>query len=138
MSQETEQPKERRKAERFAPPLARVIAQATPFAPKGGNVEASQTGSFIGLLGQRVSAKGELLDISARGLRFVSDKKLAPNIRLKIAASFGQSQEKLECVGTVRWVHAHTGADKFVVGVEFDPLLEDQSRFLGRLRKATV
>ena len=137
MSEESGDPKERRRAARFSPPSAQVKATVTPFTPKGAKVKANQTGSFIGLLGKRSNASGDLLDIGQQGLRLVSNNKLASDMRLRVTVMFGQRQGELDCVGTVRWIHPHTKPDEFVVGVEFDRLSEDQVSLLTGIRKVT-
>ena len=135
MSQEEGSAEERRKADRASPWKGQVTVKLMPFTPKEGHVRARGKGAFLGLFGKGVDEAGALLDISDRGLRFVSTQKLAQDVRLKLTLIFSEVSQTLDCTGIVRWTHPHTKKGEFAVGVEFDALAEDQLALLSRVRQ---
>ncbi len=77
---------------------------------------------------------GDVLDISAIGVRYIAATKLALNIKVKMTITF-RDAGKLECTGVVKWSHSHTQAGKHVIGVEFDALTDDQLSIFDKLFK---
>jgi hypothetical protein len=89
----------------------------------------------MGLFGGKGPDLGGLvLDISAMGVRYASAEKVPLNTRLKMTITFRDAGE-LNCAGLVKWSHPHTQAGRFVIGVEFDALTEEQLAIFDKLFK---
>ena len=98
-------------------------------------MKAQKSGSLLGLFGNKgADLGGEVLDISAMGVRYISAERLALNIKMRMTITFKDAGQ-LECTGVVKWSHSHTQAGKHVIGVEFDPLTEDQLVIFDKLFK---
>jgi hypothetical protein len=128
-------PDDRRRAERFPTPGASASARKGIFEPAGARVEARKPRGLFGLLPPGPDVGGVVLDMSATGLRFVSSEKLELGSKVTFVVNFSKVAEPLKCAGTVRWTHAH-GGGTFAVGVEFDPLDEEQFAVIEQARKA--
>ncbi len=128
-------PDDRRRAERFPTPGASASARKGIFQPAGARVEARRPRGLFGLLPPGPDVGGAVLDMSATGLRFVSAEKLELGTKIAFVVTFSKTGETLRCSGTVRWAHAHAEG-KFAVGVEFEPLGDEELQVMERARKA--
>ena len=124
----------RRKTVRFSPPGSKVSIQSRPFSVENARVDAQKTGTWTGILSKDASLVGLLLDISSHGMRFISDTNPPQGSRLKFTVNFTGIQQPLQCIGTVRWVHQHFRPGEHAVGVEFDPLGENEDQLLRQIR----
>ncbi|MCM8780879.1 MAG: PilZ domain-containing protein [Candidatus Omnitrophica bacterium] len=65
--------------------------------------------------------KGELHDISAKGVGFVTDRELSPNTSLDISIEMPNKSEYLCSKGQVIW-SSKIDTDKYRVGVELEKI----------------
>jgi len=101
------------------------------FTPQGARIVARKSGTIAGLFGGgKDDFGGDVLDVSPLGVRWVGARKAELGVRLRLTMKYRDCS--FEGAAVVKWSHPHAQAGRFVVGVEFDKLTEDQ---LGQLEK---
>jgi hypothetical protein len=101
------------------------------FTPQGARMAARKSGTIAGLFGAgKDDFGGDVLDVSPLGVRWVGPRKAELGVRLRLTMKYKECT--FEGVAVVKWSHPHAQAGRFVVGVEFDKLSDDQ---LGQLEK---
>jgi len=77
------------------------------------------------------TANQPLIDISAEGLQFLSDKKLSEGTELKITLKIPATSRSVDIKGQVRWIQQVQGQELFRTGIMFTAMAPDIGELLG-------